>query len=87
MTLADTLRRHGLTERDVVPSDVPGSWTVLEPCPGGVGCRHAFRGALGSCDGGTRLTVSHHDPRRERGRFTSPFRTWAAAEAARRRNR
>lgn len=76
--------RYGLTPDQVTPSDVPSVWVVKEPCPGGAKCRHAFRIALGPCEGGGRLTIAYYDePRDKRGRWASPYRTWRAARVAR----
>lgn len=75
--------RYDLTPDDVTPGDTPGHWYVREPCPGGDDCRHAFRGELGPCDGGQRLTVYYRDEHRDLdGRWLSPHRTWRRHRAA-----
>ena len=63
---------------DAVISDVRGSWTRKRPCPGGAECRHAFRGALGPCGGGTKLSLTYaeYGKRDSRGRFVRPYRAW-----------
>ena len=69
---------HNLTPADIEISDVPGCWYVKSLCPGGEKCRHAFRGVLGHCEGGTRLTISYseHGKRDSKGRFVRPLREW-----------
>jgi hypothetical protein len=78
---------HSLTLADVeLIEDVPGYWQVKEPCPGGLECRHAFRGAVGPCDGGTRTTIQLAEPGRDaRGRFLRPYRVWETLRDAERR--
>jgi len=58
----------------------PGYWRVKGGCPGGNDCCHAFRGALGPCDGGGELTIyfAEHGKRDIKGRFVRPYRTWEA---------
>lgn len=68
-----------LDDPELEPTETPGYWRVKGGCPGGNNCRHAFRGVLGPCDGGTKLTRSYRDSYRENGRFVSPYRTWRKA--------
>ena len=69
--------RYGLTPADVEPDEVPGFWRTRQPCAGVAGgCRAAIHGTLGN-QGPMRHTIRYFDPNRdERGRFTSPYRTW-----------
>ena len=61
-------------------TNTPGYWRVRGGCPGGERCVHAFRGALGPCDGGVELTISYaeHGKRDRKGRFIKPYRAWEA---------
>lgn len=72
--------RYGITDRrQVRRADSPGYWEVLGGCPGGADCKHAFRGTVGSCDDGSRLTIHFEEHNaRENGRFVSPRRAWYA---------
>jgi len=74
--------RHNLTLDDVVIANVPGFWDVKEPCPGGENCRHAYRGYIGSCDGGGLTIYFVEHGRDERGRFLSPTRAWKEIKEA-----
>ena len=71
---------HGIQSPDEIePTDVPGYWRVKAGCPGGERCKHAFRGALGPCNGETELTLHFEEHNaRENGRFVSPRRAWYA---------
>lgn len=66
------------TLEDIEATNSSGYWRVKNGCPGGKDCRHAFRGALGSCDGSTDLTIyfSEHGKRDEKGRWIKPYRVW-----------
>jgi hypothetical protein len=63
---------------DLEPTPVPGYWRVKGGCPGGADCRHAYRDAIGPCDGGHPLTIPYMEPgaRDHRGRYVSPYRVW-----------
>jgi hypothetical protein len=79
----ETLKRHfeilGISLSEITPSETKGYWKLKQPCPGGDGCRHAFRGYIGACDGGGALTVSFINPGRDaKGRLLSPYRFWKA---------
>ena len=78
--LSDFGWRYGVKSVDEVErTEIPGYWELKQGCFGGDQCRHAFRGALGSCSGG-KLTFffSEHGKRDGQGRFVKPFRAWVA---------
>lgn len=76
-------RRSGLTPNDLEPTDTPGYWRILQPCGGRPVCHNALHGTLFN-EGPVQHTISYFDPQRDqRGRFTSPYRTWQEARAAR----
>lgn len=69
--------KFNLTVDDVVITRTRGSWELKGGCPGGEGCRHVFRGYIGPCEGGGRLTIYYASTGRDaRGRFMSPYRVW-----------
>ncbi len=72
------LRDMRLKPDDVEMTDSKGYWAVKGGCRGGLECRHAFRGELGPCEGGTRLTIyyAEHGVRERNGRWVSPYRIW-----------
>ncbi len=65
---------------DLEISDSKGYWRVKGGCKGGINCTHAFRRALGPCEGKTDLTISfsEHGKRDENGRWINPYRVWEA---------
>lgn len=70
-------RHPSVNLHDLTPSTVPGSWDVGTPCLGGERCTHAFRGALGGCDGSVLRSIYFAQPSRGKdGRFLRPFREW-----------
>lgn len=67
----------------LIPAESRGYWEVPGGCPGGEQCRHAFRAALGPCQGGTAMSVSFFEHGRDdRGRFVRPYREWERQRAA-----
>lgn len=83
MTLAQHLSIYHsrLSVKDLEPTATPGYWRVRGGCPGGANCIHAFRGALGACEGSTPLTISYAEwgARDARGRYVDPYREWKQA--------
>ena len=75
---------YGYRPDELEITNVPGVWRVIEGCPGGGDCKHAFRIAGLVCDGKKELTVSYTEwgKRDKRGRFVSPYREWRRQRAA-----
>lgn len=63
---------------DLELTDTPGVWRVTKGCPGGKDCTHAFRGALGGCNGDVDLVIRFEEwgKRDDNGRFVSPYQEW-----------
>lgn len=84
MPLESFLKLHHphLTVDDLEITDSRGNWRVKAGCPGGENCRHAFRGYIGPCDGGTELIVHFAEYGRDaKGRFLRPYREWERMKA------
>lgn len=71
---------YGLTPDDVEPIGTPGYWRVKHACGGYLGgCRSLIHHTVGNAEP-MYHTVRYLDAYRdERGRFTSPYRTWREA--------
>lgn len=77
------LRIHYRLElADVIPTESPGYWRLLEACGGrDGGCHNPIHGTLFN-EGPTFHTIRFTDSDRdEHGRWASPYRTWRAASA------
>lgn len=70
-----------LSPADVEITQIPGYWRIKTPCRGAGACSSPLHSCLFHA-GPIHHTVSFFDPGRdERGRFSSPCRTWAALRA------
>lgn len=84
--MTDEFRRYlwlhyKLTPEDVVPSDSPGYWRMLEPCGGlAGGCKSPLHQTVFN-EGPIFHTIHFYDDNRDpdTGRYVSPHRTWLAA--------
>lgn len=66
---------------DYEPTETPGYWRSKTPCGGlAGGCREPLHTFLFN-EGPTHHTRAFRDPRREDGRFASPYRTWRQARS------
>jgi hypothetical protein len=72
------LSRQKLSLDDVQIASSRGYWELKELCPGGERCKHAFRGYIGPCSGGGRLSIHYatYGKRDGNGRFLSPYLVW-----------